>query len=224
MKDDIFLELDAQHAVHMGIWCDMCDSYPISGARYSKETSEGTYDVCQECYKQLASSKKDELSLYNDLQTPVSPVLIPNPLQQEPHHDTRVSPVFSTVGVSPVPAKKDDCDILPNIMPDMPHMELVKYRRSASLEEFIANEPDETSTVTEVWRWRIATVVESNPSRAVVVSCIIANSIIVGIYANGSIDDGVYDVMDLIFTLFFSTEISLKLFSFGFAIYFSDPW
>ena len=219
---------DVHHDVHVGVWCDVCDCYPICGARYLKETGQGTYDVCQECYTHLVSWERNELTLNNDLQNPVPISTVPNALQKELHPNIQSPPVFSSIGISPTPIEIHEeiqsMSTSSDILPNMPDMELVKYRRSASLEEFINNKPDETNTAMKIWRWRIATFVESNPIRAIVVTAIVANSVVVGIYANGSIDDGVYDAMDLMFTLFFFTEISLKLFSFGCAIYFSDPW
>ena len=43
-------------------------------------------------------------------------------------------------------------------------------------------------------------------------------------YANGDIPDEYYDNADMLFTIFFGTEILLKLIGFGAQLYFEDPW
>jgi len=151
----------------------------------------------------------------------------PNPVRDEPE-----TPVFlGRVGVLPPEPDSDNVVVSDTkatsslaVASAALAPEPIRYRRSESLANFIAQAPDETATALDLWRWRIAVFIESNAMRGIIVTAIITNSIIVGFYANGHIADDMYDGMDTVFAVFFCSEIGLKLFGFGPKIYFSDAW
>merc|ERR1711871_647386 len=101
------------------------------------------------------------------------------------------------------PSQSEDPERKPMSALDLiPDVEFVRFRRSDALEEFMKTRPTEGGMT--LIRWRCACFIENTYARAAVISAIIINAIIVGIYANNEMSSTAYDFIDLLFTIFFT--------------------
>lgn len=97
------------------------------------------------------------------------------------------------------------------------------FRESKAAKKFIMNEPDPSETL-EHFRWSLGCRL-ANPYMTIFVSsCVLFNSVLMGVYADGHLGTDTFTTLKVIFVCIFSLEISMKLFAYGKDIYFEDSW
>jgi len=99
------------------------------------------------------------------------------------------------------------------------------FRRSNKMRDFLATKPEGG---VNLWRWHVAHVMNLSLVKCLLVICIVANAITIGLEADyGSENEkswpSTWQAIEFMFLLIFTTELVLNLFAFG-NMFWEDKW
>lgn len=97
-----------------------------------------------------------------------------------------------------------------------------QFRTAEAFKSFLENEP-EPGTLAH-FRWRLGHVCEHWSTSLVVACLVLANAVMMGLYADHKISSTTFFTAALWFLCLFIIEIVLKMLAFGVHLYFKDAW
>ena len=97
-----------------------------------------------------------------------------------------------------------------------------QFRTAEVFKEFLEQEP-EPGTWLHV-RWQMGNISEHWIVSLLVASLVLGNAVLIGMNADGNIDEGVFQSLVYCFLTIFCLEIAFKMAAFGSELYFQDSW